>query len=335
MPEQDRFAQIGAMRQVERETVLQEIGPPKLPKRIMPSLKVGNTHRFTPRKRLTIGKDVESAIDAERRKMAPYLKTLAPSLPGFRQHQDLRAFDWRLKTEQDDAEFAAVERGDGAWDKVTIPHYGPPPDAPPPFTARSLPSTNPCWRRVHFGYGSREPTISPECMSTAVASVNRSSLILADAWPAKDVDQRRLLARVAAGATLVLNELKPGTHSILTDTLEIKPCGFTTLDFAFRATGHVLVADFAPDDFRYWHDPACNLITPLLPATFQAPRWTPILVRGEAGWGATPRPALAAAEKSHGKGRIIVSLISLAGRTTTNPAARHFAQRLLNHTMCK
>ncbi len=168
-----------------------------------------------------------------------------------------------------------------------------------------------------------------------VSAVNRSSLIIADAWPTKDVDQRRLLARVAEGATLVLNELKPGTYSILTDILEIKPCGFTPLDFASRATGHVLVADFAPDDFRYWHDPACNRITPLLPATFQAPRWTPILVSGEAGWGATPRPALAAAEKSHGKGRIIVSLVSLAGRTTTNPAARHFAQRLLNHTMCK
>jgi hypothetical protein len=38
---------------------------------------------------------------------------------------------------------------------------------------------------------------------------------------------------------------------------------------------------------------------------------------------------LAAAEKTLGKGRIIVSLLSLAGRTCTNPVAHIFASRLL------
>jgi len=154
-------------------------------------------------------------------------------------------------------------------------------------------------------------------------------VILADHWPAKAADQKRLLARVAAGATLVLSELSPASYSINNDVIEVKPCGFSPVDFASRATGHPLVAPFAAGDLRYWHEASVDRITPLLPATFQAENWTPILVSGEAGWGATPRPALAAAEIRHGKGIIRVSLISLAGRTATNPAALLYAQRLL------
>lgn len=159
-----------------------------------------------------------------------------------------------------------------------------------------------------------------------------ANVLLADTWPEDAASRRRLLDRVKAGATLVLSEPKPGTYAIAGDALEIKPCGFTPLDFVSRATGHPLVAGFAPDDFRYWHDAAAGRITPLLPATFQAPGWTPVLISGEAGWGAMPRPALAAAERAHGKGRILVSLVSLAGRTTTNPVADLFARRLLNPT---
>lgn len=166
-----------------------------------------------------------------------------------------------------------------------------------------------------------------------VASNEGADVLLADTWPADADARRRLLERVKAGATLVLSELKPGPYVIAGDTLEIKPCGFSPLDFVSRATGHPLVADFHPDDFRYWHDQAAGRITPLLPATFQAPGWTPILLTGEAGWGATPRPALAAAERRHGKGRIVVSQVSLAGRTATNPVAELFARRLLNSNL--
>lgn len=134
---------------------------------------------------------------------------------------------------------------------------------------------------------------------------------------------------MAAGATLVLSELPPASYPINKDVIEVKKCGFSPLDFASRATGHPVVAPFAGGDFRYWHDASADRITPLLPATFQAEGWTPILVSGEAGWGATPRPSLAAAELRHGKGIIRISLISLAGRTATNPAALLYARRLL------
>lgn len=154
-------------------------------------------------------------------------------------------------------------------------------------------------------------------------------VILTERWPSDAKARRRLLARVAAGATLVISEPEAGSYEILGEKITVKACGFGPLDFVSRATGHALVRDFDKDDFRYWHDPKENRICPLLPTNFQAPGWTPVMVSGEAGWGETPRPALAAAERSHGKGLIRLSSVSLTGRTTTNPAARLYARRLL------
>jgi hypothetical protein len=199
------------------------------------------------------------------------------------------------------------------------------------FTVWPRPIATPLAVNLLSSGGAAEKLLEELGVSTSAGA----SVLLADTWPEDAPTRRSLLARVAAGATLVLTELQPGTYAFPGEglerwvNLEIKPCGFTPLDFVSRATGHALVAGFEADDFRYWHDPAAGRITPLLPTTFQAPGWTPILLSGEAGWGAPPHPAFAAAERSHGKGRIIVSLVSLAGRTSTNPAAERFARRLL------
>ncbi len=158
----------------------------------------------------------------------------------------------------------------------------------------------------------------------------KAETLLTDHLPPSARACAELWQRVRDGATLVLTELPPGRHRIAGHTIDISPCGFAPCDFVSRASGHPAVEGFGPDDFRFWHDPGTDMIAPLLPVTFQAPGWTPILLTGEAGWGKTPRPALAAAEVKHGRGRIIVSQVSLAGRTRTNPAAAIYARGLLS-----
>lgn len=99
-----------------------------------------------------------------------------------------------------------------------------------------------------------------------------------------------------------------------------------------RATGHPLVAGFAPEDFRFWFDPAVDRPAPLLRTVFFAEScWNPILLSGQGGWGQEWRRALAAAEQGIGAGSIIVCQVKLAGRTGTNPVARLFAERLCLH----
>ena len=38
----------------------------------------------------------------------------------------LESFDWRVETEEDRRDFAGTLAGQGKWQQVKIPHYGPP-----------------------------------------------------------------------------------------------------------------------------------------------------------------------------------------------------------------
>ncbi|NWK55242.1 beta galactosidase jelly roll domain-containing protein [Verrucomicrobiaceae bacterium N1E253] len=62
-----------------------------------------------------------------RAKMLPFMQNHAPELPRYRKSLNLSAFDWREECEADKADFVdQVINGQGEWEKVTIPHYGPP-----------------------------------------------------------------------------------------------------------------------------------------------------------------------------------------------------------------
>ena len=67
-----------------------------------------------------------SELAALRERMAPFLANLAPELPCRRPIIEVRDFQWRIETPQDRAEFASVQNGSGEWQRVSIPHYGPP-----------------------------------------------------------------------------------------------------------------------------------------------------------------------------------------------------------------
>lgn len=138
-----------------------------------------------------------------------------------------------------------------------------------------------------------------------------------------------LHACVTAGGTLVLLELPAGEHSILGETIICANCAMNPVHFVARATGHPLVRDFAATDFRFWFDPTADHPSPLLERTFKANGWTPILMSGNGGWGKEWAPALAAAEKKHGRGLIRVCNVQLANRVGVNPIAAIFARRLL------
>ena len=101
--------------------------------------------------------------------------------------------------------------------------------------------------------------------------------------------------------------------------------------FVSRKTEHPAVAGFQQNDFRFWHDPGHDRVTPLLTTLIltEDPNVVPILRTGQTGWGETGQDAFAACEWVFGAGRITFCQISLAGRVETNPVARIFARRLL------
>jgi len=134
---------------------------------------------------------------------------------------------------------------------------------------------------------------------------------------------------VKAGATAVLLELPAGTHEIAGDKVEVTNCRMNPVHFVSRATGHPLVKDLEPDDFRFWYEPKGGCATPILERVITADGWVPILTGGKGGWAGEWTSALAACEKRDGLGVWRICNVKLSDRTSTNPVARIFARRLL------
>jgi hypothetical protein len=90
--------------------------------------------------------------------------------------------------------------------------------------------------------------------------------------------------------------------------------------FLSRATGHPLVEGFEEFDFRFWFNPIEGYLTPLADTKLEGDGWNPVLLT---------QGSMAVAERPFGKGQVILCQVLLADRTTTNPTARLFAERLL------
>ena len=116
----DPFAAIAAQVAV-RTAGLEEISPPAVPARLLSAQRGHKPFRPTP-----VVTDLKRLLAAERRRMQPFLRELAPALPSTRTTVRLERFDWRLEEPEDRADALRPLRGEGAWTAVTVPHYGPP-----------------------------------------------------------------------------------------------------------------------------------------------------------------------------------------------------------------
>ena len=98
----------------------------KRPENILP-LSEGNGESTRPlsKKIITPG-ELTEALDALRKGMEPFRKDLAPITPSNRCIFPVKDFQWRVETPSDRADFLSVMQGSGDWEKVSIPHYGPP-----------------------------------------------------------------------------------------------------------------------------------------------------------------------------------------------------------------
>ncbi|MDQ8192960.1 glycoside hydrolase family 2 TIM barrel-domain containing protein [Coraliomargarita sp. SDUM461004] len=77
-------------------------------------------------RKMTTHDELLAALETERERTQPFMQDLAPKLPGLRCQHVFESCDWRVKTAEDVADFAAAEQGAGDWETVQIPHYGPP-----------------------------------------------------------------------------------------------------------------------------------------------------------------------------------------------------------------
>ena len=136
------------------------------------------------------------------------------------------------------------------------------------------------------------------------------------------------------GKTVIIQNLHPGIYNIGGKEVKVKACGMRALHFVSRKTGHPLVKDFTPYDFRLWYSEKEDMMTPILRYTFTAEDALPILTSGNSlrgsAWGQKLYPALACAELPIGKGKIIINEVDLDSHLK-NPIAVQFRNRLVTY----
>jgi hypothetical protein len=76
--------------------------------------------------KITNAGELARALERERERTQPFLQDLAPPLPKLRPQFAVKQGQWRIETDEDRANFPSALDGQGAWDTVNIPHYGPP-----------------------------------------------------------------------------------------------------------------------------------------------------------------------------------------------------------------
>jgi len=125
-PFNDEFAEIATMSPVPLRPGLAQPARATVPDTALP-LRDGPLSFPRPlSQKIQTAKELSCALDELRRRMTPFLASLAPALPRTRTHFALDTFQWRIEQPADRSTFQEALAGRGDWETVTIPHYGPP-----------------------------------------------------------------------------------------------------------------------------------------------------------------------------------------------------------------
>jgi hypothetical protein len=122
---QDKFADIGTRKYDTRANLLTEPQPPVLPEINLPMTNNPES-AFKAVKPISTKEELYAELTKIRKQYEPFLQNLAPAQEETRKQIPLTEFIWRIETSADLADFASTLRGEGSWEKVSIPHYGPP-----------------------------------------------------------------------------------------------------------------------------------------------------------------------------------------------------------------
>jgi len=161
-------------------------------------------------------------------------------------------------------------------------------------------------------------------------NIEKADLILVDDYKLYQQEKEKIEKSVEAGKRVVFFELPQGENEIFNEIVNIEKCGMNKRHFVSRQSGHQLVKDLKPDDFKFWYDESEGYITPFLNSCFISDNhWKPVLKTGNGDFKGKWTGRFAAAERKLEKGSIIICQVELKNRIKKVPAAKIFAHRLI------
>jgi hypothetical protein len=172
--------------------------------------------------------------------------------------------------------------------------------------------------------------LAKQAKCNITSSIEKADVILIDDFAKYTAVENQVNSLVNLGKRVIFLELKAQQYNIAGTTVSVEKTSMGDYYFVSPKTGHPLVKDFKPFDFRFWYDGKKGLIEPLLPYTISAPDWNPILASGAVNWVADKGTVMAAGELKYGMGVFLICEIQLVDRIEFNPTALIFINNLLN-----
>ncbi|GAA3554405.1 hypothetical protein GCM10022395_02390 [Snuella lapsa] len=121
----DFFAEIGNKAQNERYKLLEEKLPNELPENYL-YMEEGKLRAFKEVHEIATKAELYKEVEALKKAYLPFMVNKAPKLETARYRIDLRDFQWRLETPDDQNNFVNTLQGKGEWKLVNIPHFDAP-----------------------------------------------------------------------------------------------------------------------------------------------------------------------------------------------------------------
>ena len=121
----DQFAKIGGQTYTLRKDQLIEPAPQKLIQKKLPS-GILSASPFQFIEPIHTKEALYHELDSMRKVYEPFMKNLVPIKMQTRKRVPITTMNWRIESKEDQLNFANTLLGKGNWEKVNMPHYGPP-----------------------------------------------------------------------------------------------------------------------------------------------------------------------------------------------------------------
>lgn len=172
-------------------------------------------------------------------------------------------------------------------------------------------------------------TLVNELKATSTKSYTSANTIIIDDYNWYQKHKNEIDGLVKNGKSVLFLELKQGEYAIGNSNIAVENTAMGSYYFASPTTGHSIVKDNKPMDFKFWYHQEKEMVAPFLNTVFIANNWVPIISSGSTNWVGDKGDALAVAEMKYGRGKFRVCQLQLNHRLNTNPTARIFVERLL------
>lgn len=163
------------------------------------------------------------------------------------------------------------------------------------------------------------------------STLETADVIIIDDFTKYSESESEVNKLVSLGKIVVFLELRSEQYRIAGTIVSVEKTSMGDYYFASPETGHPMVKDFKPFDFRFWYDGRKGLIEPILANTFSATTWNPILSSGASDWVSDRGTVMAAGELKYGKGVFRICEVELVDRIGFNPTALIFLNNLLEN----